>query len=359
VSSIPLRALVARRPAEDRVFYHNIWFRGHNNARYAALLPRLPRIDPYLVTCSERRFVRGLQFRALWRTRAVRNRVVLGTAGRRYRFLFSTDPEQIPHFRGPVVVDVDDPVFTPREAWLLNRPNVRAYVVTSEGAAGHFRELGVTTPHHVFPQGVDLATIGEGRREEVGQQKKRPGEVVIGYMAAWLLTDGDHDGDNQLYNIDHLLELWGELHSRLPQARLWLVGEPSRRVRRLCAGRPDIELLGRLPPGEALAHVANFDVALFCRTRDQGVSTSKVASYMGLGVPTVGYALGVTRMLDETGAGVTVTDARAFVAAVERLATQPGERARMAAAARAAGRALDWDELARRYDAEVLDVHLR
>jgi glycosyltransferase involved in cell wall biosynthesis len=47
-----------------------------------------------------------------------------------------------------------------------------------------------------------------------------------------------------------------------------------------------------------------------------------------------------------------------FVAAVERLAADDAERTRIAAAARSAGRALDWDALARRYETEVLDRHL-
>src|SRR5205085_8352672 len=147
------------------------------------------------------------------------------------------------------------------------------------------------------------------------------------------------------------------LHARLPQARLWLVGEPSPAVRRRCADRPDIDLLGRLPSGEALAHVANFDVALYPRTQDQGVAAVKVADYMGLGVPTVSYDLQVTRMLRETGAGLIATTAREFVVAVERLVTDAGERSRVAARAAAAGRALDWDHLARRYNEEILDVH--
>ena len=147
MESLPLRRLLTGpQPAPSRIFFTSIWFKGHNNPRYAELLPRLDRLDPYLVTCSDERIVRGLQYRAYRWSRTVRNPAVMGIAGRRYRSLFTADNEQIAGFRGAVVSDVDDPRFTEREVELLNRPNVAAYVVTAERAARRFESLGVTKP---------------------------------------------------------------------------------------------------------------------------------------------------------------------------------------------------------------------
>src|SRR5205807_31314 len=86
-------------------------------------------------------------------------------------------------------------------------------------------------------------------------------------------------------------ELWDEMRARISAGRLWLIGEASERVRNRCSGRDDILLLGRLPSDEVLAHVANFDIALYPRTKDQGVSAMKVAEYMSVGVPTVSIAM--------------------------------------------------------------------
>ena len=70
------------------------------------------------------------------------------------------------------------------------------------------------------------------------------------------------------------------------------------------------------------------------------------------------YDYEVTENLRETGAGVLVPDARAFVEATVRLLTDDSARAELAAAATRAGRELDWDVLAQRFETEVLDRFL-
>jgi glycosyltransferase involved in cell wall biosynthesis len=357
---LPFRRLVAGpAPAPERIVLTGHWFRGHNNPRYAELLPRLERLDAYQHLVSDRRLVRAVSSRALRRTRPLRYRLVLAAAARRYRFLLTYDVDQIPYFGGRVVADVDDPRFSPREVELLNDGRVAAYVVTEERAGERMAELGVRTPYHVIPQGVSLGSADAAAVEEVARRHRRNGEVVVGWMAAWLLSAGDRDGENPLYNVDHLLELWDELHERVPEARLWLIGGASGRVRARVAGRDDVVLFGRLPRREMLAHVANFDLGVYARTADQGIQAAKVAEYMGFGVPTVSYDYAVSQVLRETGAGVLVGSPREFVDALERLARDPVARGRLSEAARRAGRELDWDVLARRYEVEVLDRYLR
>jgi glycosyltransferase involved in cell wall biosynthesis len=270
--------------------------------------------------------------------------------------MFTTDNEQIRYFRGTVVSDVDDPRFTPGEVALLNRANVAAYVVTAEKAARRFEELGVEKPWHVIPQGVSLGSVDQAEALRLRRTRRR-NEVVVGYLAAWLLSVGDRDGENPLYNVDHLLDLWDEVHARAPEGRLWLVGRASARVRARCAGRDDVIIAGGLSRPRALAHVANFDLALYPRTTDQGIRAAKVAEYMGMGVPTVSYDFEVTEDLRETGAGVLVDSPRAFVEAVVRLIGTRQARAVLANAARRAGAELDWDRLGHRYE-ELLDIHL-
>ncbi|HST16941.1 MAG TPA: glycosyltransferase [Gaiellaceae bacterium] len=358
MQSIPLRRLVTgAAPAPDRILFASIWFRHHNNPRYAELIPRLERLDRYLFELSDRRIPRGVQFRALRYGRRAWHPLLFGAGSRRYRHLFTADNEQIPYFGGPVVSDVDDPVYTRREVELLNRPNVAAYVVTAERAARRFEELGVRTPWHVIPQGVSLASVTDAGAAHV-RALRRNGEIVVGYMAAHLLSADDRGGESPLYNVDHLLELWDEIHTREPNARLWLIGGASERVSARCARRDDIVLFGRLPRERVLDHVANFDLALYPRTADQGIQAAKVAEYMGLGVPTVSYDYEVTAVLRETGAGVLVAEPRDFVDAVVRLAGDADARGALADAAGRAGRELDWDVLARRYETEILDRYL-
>jgi glycosyltransferase involved in cell wall biosynthesis len=339
------------------VVFTNVWFRGHVNQRHSALLPRLERVDSYLIHCSDRRVLRGVQARALRATAPARHRLLLGVAGARYRSLLAPSPAQIPYFPGSILVDCDDPKFTPEAAALLNRPNVTALVVQSERVAGRFEELGVRKPYHVIPNGVSLSSIDQSDVAEVRRHYRRNGEIVIGYMASWLLSRKDRGGSYSIHNVDHLLDLWDEVGDRLPNARLWLLGGASRRVRRRCETRDDIRLFGRVSRERVLAHVANFDIALYPRTEDRGVQASKIVEYMGCGVPIVSYDYEVTEDLRAAGGGLLVKTPREFVDAVERLAVDEPLRIELGARGRAAGEARDWDALARRYSA-VLDRHL-
>ena len=346
--------MAGEKPGPDRIFLTSLWFRGHNNPRYAELLPRLARLDAYLAVASDRRVARGLQYRAFRWSRRVRNPAVFALANRRYRSLFTLDNEQIPYFRGPVVADVDDPWYTPADVAQLQHPNLKAYVVTAERAARRYQELGVDKPYHVIPQGISLTSLTEDLVAQAAG-RRGPGEVVVGWMAAHLLTGDDRDGQSPLYNVDHLLELWDAIHLRLPQGRLWLVGGASERVLRRVAARDDIVVFGRLPRDRAIATASQFDIALYPRTQDTGIQAAKVGEFIGLGVPTVSYDYKVTENLRETGAGVLVPTPREFVDAVVRLGEDDAAREEIAAAARRAGNELDWDVLAKRYEEEILD----
>lgn len=340
-------------PPSDRLFCHNIWFKGHNNPRYAQLLPRLTRLDPYLLTCSDRRVLRGVQFRALRALRRPRHELVFRAAARSYRYVFCNDVEQTPYIRGRAVVDVDDPRFSPAETELLSQPSVAAVVVTTDSAGRRYESMGLTKPWYVIPQGVDLSGLDANRVRDIADGKR--GELVIGYLAAWLLTAGDRDGSNPLYNIDHLIELWDEIHADLPAARLWLIGQPSPRVEQRLRGRADITLFGRLPQADALAHTANFDIALYPRRVSHVPFAVKIAEYLGLGVPTVAYDLELAKVLADAGGGVLATDPRGFVEAVTSLARDEEARRAMSARASAAGAAFDWPRLAERYQRDILD----
>lgn len=352
---VPLRRLVAGTQAPaDRVALLSIWSHGHVNPRYAELLPRLDRLDACFLRLADRRLLRGVQYRAFRATRPILHRLALRRAG--YRNLLALDFEQLGVWRGDAVMDADDPFFTPREVELLNAPALKAYVVTAERAARRYESLGVEKPWVVIPQGVSLRSATPELVAEAAAAK-RDGPVV-GWMAAHLLTKGDRDERNSLYNVDHLLDLWAAIHERVPAASLWLVGAPSPRLQRMLEGRDDVVLFGRLPRELALATASHFDVATYPRTQDVGIQAAKVAEFMGLGVPTVSYDYEVTEVLRDTGAGILVDGPRAFADAVVHLLDDEPERARIAELARRAGAQLDWDVLARRFEVEVLDRFL-
>ena len=353
------RLVVGPPPAEERIFYQNIWFRGHNSTQVEGLVTRLSRVDCYLAMCSARTWPRAVQYRvhrALW---PVRHRVVVAAAGRRYQWMLAHGHDQIRFFPGRVVAQLDDPSFSPEEAATVSLPNVAVTVVTADSAVRRFQEMGVPGPFYVLPLGAETETLTD---EAVGRVRRqhRPGtdEVVVGYIASTLRVTGDRHADNPLHNVDHLLELWDAIHARVPAARLWVVGETSERLRRRVEGRRDIVLFGAIPRKQSLAYVANFDIALYPRSADQGVRASKVADYMAAGVPTVSYDYRVVDDLREAGAGLLAKTPAEFVAAVERLVLDPAERRRLGDAARRAGEERDWRVLVPRFERDVLDLYL-
>jgi glycosyltransferase involved in cell wall biosynthesis len=356
---VPLRNVVAGPGARDRVLWSGLWFRWSPNARYDELLPRLERLDAARLTPPEGRVPRALAYRG-WRSPGgtALQRLLLRRGAARYAGLLSTEFRQLALFPGPSVLDVDDTDYTAREAELLNLPQVRAYVVTTERAARRFEALGVAKPWHVVPQGVSLRSFSAERTAEVAARERRGGELVVGYVASLLFVEGDAEAAHPLYGVEHLLELWEAIRERVPNARLWLLGRASARAQARLGGRDDVRLFGWLPRAEALAHVAAFDVAVYPRPVDAGLQAVKASEYLGAGVPTVSYDHDVVDQLRGTGAALLVREPRAFVDAVASLAGDAGLRTRMGAAAEAAARRLDWDELGRRYEREVLDVHL-
>jgi glycosyltransferase involved in cell wall biosynthesis len=355
VRRVPLRRLAERTPSRpDRIVYFNTWYRGHNNARYAQLLPRLDRVDPYLLTFPRPRALRGAAQVAWRRGRSGIEPVVLAAASRRYRHAFVTDVPQLACLSVPAVVDVDDPHLDEGEASLLRNPNVAAYVVTADRAARRFEELGVEKPWYVVPQGAALETLDPAC---VATVRGRRNGLVVGYVAAFLLLPGDRGGENPLYDVSHLLDLWDEVAAHVPDARLHLIGRPGDALRRRLASRRDVVLRGRVPAASLLAEVATFDVALYPRQTASGIRASKVAEYLAAGVPIVSYDYAVVDDVRDSGSGILVREPREFVAAVEGLMRNEPERLRLAAAAAAAGRERDWRVLAARY-ADILDTHL-
>ena len=328
------------------VLYFNTWYRGHNNARYEQLLPRLERVDARLLTFPRARLARAAAERVWRAARPVAEPRILRALESRHPYAFATHVPQLASLSVPTVVDVDDPQFDERHAALLNR--AAAYVVTAAVAAERYEALGVTTPWHVVPQGVARGPLPE---------RAPHGPPTVGYLAAFLLLPGDRGGHEPLYDVSHLLELWDEIGARIPSARLELIGLPGASLRRRVAGRADVVLTGRLSRDELMRRLAAWDVALYPRAADQGIRASKIAEYFGAGVPVVSYDYDVVADVREAGAGILVDSARAFVGAVERLLRDPDERGRLAAAARRAGAARDWDVLAERY-AAILDEHL-
>lgn len=336
-----------------RALYYNLWFKGHTNRRMAALLPRLSLVDAFLLPVPNSSPWRAIVYRGFRAIRALPHFVLLSAAARRYQALFTNDPEQVRWFPGPAVVDLDDPKFTDREIKLLSLPNLVRFVVTVEDAGRWYLERGVRAPYVVIPQGVDSTDWIVQRAAEIRRRLRSPGEVVVGFHAAWLLTAADRDGTDPLYNVDHLLDLWELIRTRLPHAKLWLLGQAGVELNRRLAGRRDVHVLGYARPGDLPNYLVNIDIAVYPRRLHHVARAVKVAEWLAHGIPVVAYDLPVVADVRDSRGGILVQTSEEYVDAVVHLLEEPAERQAMAERARAYGATLHWDILARRYEEQV------
>ena len=113
-----------------------LWFPEHNNVRYEQLLPRLEgSVQVYKLTLSRLRIVRAVQFRAWQRfKKSLIYPVIFRFLARKYAFLLALDTDQVAAWprANSIIVDTDDPMFSPVEVKQLAGRQVQSIVVTTD-----------------------------------------------------------------------------------------------------------------------------------------------------------------------------------------------------------------------------------
>lgn len=338
---------------QKTVVCFTLWFSAHNNPRYADLFPRLdPVVRFHKVILSRHRILRGVQYR-LWHalTRRLIYPGVLPYLGQRYETLFTVDYNQIPAWPRPesVVVDMDDALFSPSEVQLLNLPQVKAVVVTTEKAKAMFEQLGVARPICVIPQGISMEQIDPDKIQEIRTQFKRDGDVVIGYHAPTLTLSCDGPGRARegMDDLDFLFDAITKAREVEPRISLWLLGESSKSVKEYASVKPWIKLVGYVPFSEVLNYVSNFDIGAYPRTcLDPIRFRVKIAEYMGCGIPVVSTALEESFIVKEARCGIVCGSREDFSGALVELARSAEKRIELGNAGRIYAKAkLDWSVL--------------
>ena len=333
--------------ARNRIAWAGAWSREHNNSRYEELLPRLSNIDRYYV-----------DMHPWWPIRGLRRRIGLPLLtiwlGMRYPLILGTDWRKINLIRNRVVIDHDDPLFEPAEIRALNAPNVAAVVVTSDAVRSKFLKLGVRRPVRVIPQGVAAAPADAKRVRAIrAEWKKTAREIVAGYHQPRFDFSGELPaGAQQMYSVDLLFDVMERARKKDPRLVLWLVGEPSAKVREYAGRNPWVRLPGYQRRPGLLDCVAAFDIGLYPRTADlMGRTSIKVIEFMACGVPVIGFDVGEMRVAVDGRAGIVVETAEAFAAGLVSLAKDPERRSKLGRNGRKAAAAFDWDALAKKYRA--------
>jgi glycosyltransferase involved in cell wall biosynthesis len=344
-----------------QVVCFTLWFSTHNNPRYSDLFPRLdPLVRFYKVTLSRHRVVRGLQYR-VWNalSRKFLYPSVLRYLGQRYETLFTIDCHQIPEWprHESVVVDIDDPVFSPTEVQQLNLPQVKAIIVTTAKAKMVFKQLGVVRPIWVIPQGVSMEQIDPYKIQEIRRQFKGDRDVVVGYHAPTLTLSADGPGRarGDQDDLDFLFAALEKAREVEPQIKLWLFGKPSESVKRYAAdGRTAwIKLFGYVSLADLLNYISNFDIGAYPRTWSPppGRFSVKIAQFMACGVPVVSTGMDEAFIVDEVQCGIVCASQEHFSQVLVDLALAPERRTELGRSGQAyATTNLNWSTLIRHYE---------
>jgi glycosyltransferase involved in cell wall biosynthesis len=333
-----------------------LWFRGHNNLRYADLFPRLNDVVEFRkLTLSRHRIVRGLQFR-IWA--AAKRPIAYPAAARyfagRYSTVFTVDTCQIPAWPKTqrIIVDIDDPLFTPAEFEILKSPQVKAVVVTTKQAKTIYQRQGVTCPIHLIPQGVSRGQIDPNEVQRIRREFKDDRDLVVGYHAPTLTmsVDGPRRAREGQDDLDFLFAAVEDARKIVPQLKLWLIGEPSRSVKHYAMQSREhwLKVFGYVPVSDILNYVSNFDIGVYPRTWAQppGRFNVKLAQFMACGVPIVSNNLDESFIVKETMSGFVCDSRQEFVRAVVVLAQSAEKRMDLGNCGRMyAQTALDWSVL--------------
>jgi glycosyltransferase involved in cell wall biosynthesis len=251
-----------------------------------------------------------------------------------------------------VVVDIDDPVFTPAEVQALNQPQVKAIAVTTEKAKQIFRNLGVHRPIHVVPQGVPVGQTDPEKIEAIRKRFKTKSDVIVGYHAPSLtmFSDGLRRARAGQDDLDFLFDVVEDARKIEPRIKLWLFGEPSDALRKFIVPTRQswARLFGYVPFSEMLNYLANVDIGVYPRTWKPPPArfSVKIAQFMACGIPVVARNLDESVIIAETRCGVLSDSKQQFSDALVELAQCPEKRATLGNSGRVyAQNNLDWSVL--------------
>ena len=198
-----------------------------------------------------------------------------------------------------------------------------AVICVSDAVAAWARTLVPASRVHVEPNGVDPE-----RFREVARSQERFTVGFVGTLKPWHGTDA-------LVDAVRILDR--------PETRLVIVGDGPERdalTQQARAAGVDVEFAGAVDPVDVPGRLAQFDVAVapYPAHGDTYFSPLKVLEYMAAGVAVVASRVGqIPELVDHGRTGILVpgSDPRALADALDALAADPAQRARLGSAARA------------------------
>jgi hypothetical protein len=341
------------------VVWHTLWSDHYSNPRYAELVPRLT--DLFFAPIRQRGGLFGRVDGAVARrTPLCERRVLDWYRGSGVKLLLTPSPSQATLFRGPVVVDLDDPSRTPAEQAALCAVNVRHVVVTTDSTAAYVRGSNPRLAVSIVPQGVAIDRVVRSKhaatRETLLASLDLPRDtVIVGYHAPIICLSSDaafQEASCRTFYIDHLLTAVKTLWNSGLHFVTVLVGEVSSTIQRMASLEPRLVVKDYVDRDALFDWVGIFDIGTYPRIVDfHGRQSVKLLEYMASGAAIVAMLTTETRFLPHSGAGYAVADQEAFCKGLRTLITDSGERRQLGERGRALAMRYDWSVLANKYDA--------
>ncbi|MCP5419814.1 MAG: glycosyltransferase family 1 protein [Gammaproteobacteria bacterium] len=220
-------------------------------------------------------------------------------------------------------------------------------LVATEELAKQLRELGFRRTR-ILSRGVDTRLFKPTQRSDAlrrtwGVADDDPVLLYVGRLAAEK-------------NLDLVIRAFQAIHTRVPRARLVLVGDGP--LREALASRCPQAIFRGMRLGEELAtHYASADIFLFPSLTETFGNVTLEAMASGLAVVAFDYAA-ARQHLEQGHSGLLapVADAAAFIAAACDLVAAPKRWSRMGEAARLAVEPFDWEHIYRDFEIILLEL---
>jgi glycosyltransferase involved in cell wall biosynthesis len=258
----------------------------------------------------------------------------------------------------PGILEVNSPLIDEQSAYrgLTDRPAAEQIAERTFAAAEHIiavsnevaayvkRFTGGTERVHVVPNGVNVERFAPRANVNIAHEQLTIG--FVGSLKPW-------------HGLQVLVEAFSLLHRRLNDVRLLVIGDgPGRdslEANLAATGLlTRVHLTGAVAPEDVPDLLAQIDVAVapYPALPDFYFSPLKVLEYMAAGRAVVASRIGqIAELIDDEVSGILVPpgDVPALADACERLALDPGLRARLGARAReTVCRRHSWNSVARR-----------
>lgn len=202
----------------------------------------------------------------------------------------------------------------------------KGIVAVSEEVKTYLSRWGIGNKVQVIPNGVNHQRFSNSLQAAIPKSPDRFTVGFVGSLKPW-------------HGLSHLVNAFAQLHQRVPQSRLLIVGDgPQRDALQTDLAQRDLSqvahLPGAVPPSDIPALLASMDIAVapYPAHLDFYFSPLKVVEYMAAGLPVVVSDIGQLSHLvthGKTGWLVPPGDEVALADALEQLWHSPELRQRL------------------------------